>query len=60
MINNSVKNWYGETIGFRCFKCEGVFPSMWGSICNKCREQERLLKELFKKAEQKQVSDEQT
>lgn len=39
-MNNSVKNGYGEVIGFRCWTCGGVFQSMWGETCNKCRNQE--------------------
>lgn len=38
-MNNSVKNYYGETVGFRCWTCGEVFPSMWGENCNKCRNQ---------------------
>lgn len=39
-MNNSVKNGYGETVGFRCWTCGGVFQSMWGETCNKCRKDE--------------------
>lgn len=37
-MNNSVKNGYGEIVGFRCWTCGGVFQSMWGTTCNMCRE----------------------
>lgn len=39
-MNNSVKNGYGEVIGFRCWTCGGVFSSMWGETCNRCRVEE--------------------
>ena len=49
-MNNSVKNGWGEIIGFRCWTCGGVFQSMWGETCNKCRkdseENEKLRKEV--------------
>jgi uncharacterized OB-fold protein len=36
-MNNSVKDAYGEVIGFRCWTCGNVFESMWGETCNRCR-----------------------
>jgi hypothetical protein len=53
MINNDIKNWQGKTIGFRCSECGGVYsfvknPSMWGNICNSCRETERRHQEILK------------
>lgn len=30
-MNNSVKDAHGNVIGFRCFRCGGVFQSMWGT-----------------------------
>ena len=39
-MNNSVTNYRGEIIGFRCWRCGDVFPSMWGEICNGCRHQD--------------------
>jgi len=37
-----------KTVGFKCSRCGGVFPSMWGDICNKCRDDERKHQELLK------------
>ncbi len=45
-MNNSVKNGYGEVIGFKCWTCGDVFESMWGEKCNKCREAESENKKL--------------
>jgi DNA-directed RNA polymerase subunit N (RpoN/RPB10) len=39
-MNNSIKNGYGEIVGFRCWTCGDVFQSMWGETCNRCRKQE--------------------
>lgn len=61
MINNSVKDGYNKIIGFRCLECESVVPGMWGNICNKCtaeRKRFQQFQQLFKKAEQKQVTNE--
>lgn len=40
-MNNAVKNGYGEIVGFRCWRCGGVFQSMWGETCNGCRHQDK-------------------
>lgn len=45
-FNNSVKDGWGELVGFRCFECGGIFQSMWGEVCNGCREKERRHREL--------------
>lgn len=45
-MNNSVKNGYGEIIGFRCHRCGGIFQSMWGETCNMCRYQDSENKKL--------------
>ncbi len=45
-VNNEVRNAYGKIIGFRCFVCSKVAPSMWGDTCNECRENERRHEEL--------------
>lgn len=37
----------GDPIGYRCDECRGVFDTMWGYICNGCREKERRHKELL-------------
>lgn len=45
-MNNAVKDARGRVIGFRCWRCRGVFDSMWGVVCNCCREQERRHEEI--------------
>lgn len=47
MINNSVTNGR-EIVGFRCFECGGIFKSMWGEKCNKCRREEERHQEILK------------
>lgn len=36
-MNNSVKDYQGKIIGFRCIRCGNVKSSMWGETCNECR-----------------------
>lgn len=36
-MNNEVRDCWGTLIGYRCSVCDGVFPKMWGTVCNKCR-----------------------
>ena len=36
-MNNDVRNYRGEVIGFRCFQCGEVKDRMWGTTCNACR-----------------------
>lgn len=38
-FNNAVTN-NGRLIGYRCYRCSGVFQSMWSTTCNKCRDEE--------------------
>lgn len=45
-MNNSITNWQGEIVGFRCWRCGGVFQSMWGETCNGCRHQDEENKKL--------------
>lgn len=49
-MNNSVKNGYGEIVGFLCWTCGNIFQSMWGEECNQCRkgkdENEKLRLEI--------------
>jgi DNA-directed RNA polymerase subunit N (RpoN/RPB10) len=45
-MNNSVKNGWGEVVGFRCWTCGDVFSSMWGETCNRCREQEKMRNQI--------------
>ena len=42
MINNKVAGG-----GFRCVECGGVFPFMFGDVCNKCRTEDKRHKELI-------------
>lgn len=55
-MNNSVKDGYGNVIGFRCWRCGDVFQSMWGETCNRCRHQDmenqKLRDEIKKLTEQ--------
>lgn len=43
----SVKDWRGRVAGYRCIDCNGVFSSMWGNVCNECRDKERRHQELI-------------
>lgn len=45
-MNNSVKNGYGEIVGYRCWTCGNVFQSMWGETCNRCRKEEKQHEEM--------------
>lgn len=36
-MNNEVRDFRGNLVGFRCFNCNDVVPSMWGTTCNACR-----------------------
>lgn len=46
-MNNEVRDGRGRLIGFRCWTCQKVAPSMWGETCNECREVERRHQELI-------------
>lgn len=46
-MNNAVRDWQGRTIGFRCWTCQKIAPSMWGETCNQCREDERRHQEML-------------
>lgn len=47
MLNNDVYDGRGNLLGFRCFTCYEVFPSMWGETCNRCRDVERRHEEML-------------
>lgn len=47
-FNNAVHDAHGRIVGFRCFDCDGVFQSMWGTTCNGCREKERRHQEILR------------
>lgn len=36
-MNNSVKNYRGKVIGFKCSYCGLIKDKMWSNICNECR-----------------------
>ena len=55
-FNNTVRDSYGEIVGFRCWECGNVFQSMWGEICNGCREKERRHRELLEIAKRVAVN----
>jgi hypothetical protein len=42
MINNAVYDERGRETGYRCSVCQEIKPSMWGTVCNLCRERRRL------------------
>lgn len=44
--NNSIRDSRGNILGFKCLTCYEVFDSMWGTTCNKCREEKRKHKEI--------------
>lgn len=47
-MNNDIRNGWGGLIGFKCHRCCGVFSYMWGTICNKCRNDEEKYQEILK------------
>jgi hypothetical protein len=47
VMNNAVKNWQGKVIGYRCFRCGDIVGSMWGNICNKCRDNDDKQEEMM-------------
>lgn len=36
-FDNSVRDFRGYVIGFRCDICDQVKTKMWDTICNECR-----------------------
>jgi rRNA maturation endonuclease Nob1 len=51
-FNNAVTD-RGHLVGYRCYRCSGIFQSMWGTTCNKCRGEES-----YYNAMRKAVTDE--
>ena len=47
MINNAVKDAHGNVIGYRCSVCGEIYTSMWGNVCNKCREERKFRQQLL-------------
>ena len=58
-INNAVYGRRDEVIGFRCFECNDIVPSMWGVVCNRCREAERRHNESLAAIRAMQRGDDQ-
>lgn len=52
MINNSVTDRNGKVIGFVCSRCNKVYQSMWGTVCNKCRDEDEKHNELIKEIQE--------
>jgi DNA-directed RNA polymerase subunit N (RpoN/RPB10) len=52
-MNNEVRDGRGQLVGFRCFECSKVVPSMWDETCNECRAKERRHQELVKALQSK-------
>jgi len=56
-FNNTVRDAWGEIVGFRCFECGNVYTHMWGNVCNACRETERRHRELLEVMKRPTVSE---
>jgi len=37
VMDNSVRDYRGDIIGYKCWTCEKISQSMWGETCNECR-----------------------
>ncbi len=37
MIDNTIYDWKGRPVGFRCSHCEKIYQKMRNNICNSCR-----------------------
>ena len=49
MINPvTIRDSRGREIGYVCNRCGRTVSSMWGNICNICREDDRKHNELMK------------
>jgi hypothetical protein len=40
-MDNSVRNYRGDILGYECWTCGKVSQSMWGETCNECRNKEK-------------------
>ena len=47
-LNNAVYDRNGGVAGYRCFRCGKVYQSMWGNLCNVCRDSDEKHSELIK------------
>lgn len=48
MINNEIRDYRGNLIGFRCPNCGNLCERGWGNTCNRCRKEERRYRELLR------------
>jgi hypothetical protein len=58
-MNNSIKV-NGKVVGYRCYQCNDIVQSMWGTTCNSCRSQNEHNKKLLQQAkemEKQQIID---
>ena len=51
-MNNSVTDRNGKVMGFRCGRCGEVYESMWGTVCNECRDKNEKHSELIKEIQE--------
>jgi len=47
-MNNSVRDYRGNIVGYECYTCGKVAQSMWGQTCNECRKKEEQSNSLVK------------
>ena len=40
-MDNSVRDYRGNIVGYECWTCGKVAQSMWGETCNECRNKEK-------------------
>jgi hypothetical protein len=45
-MSNTVVDWRGRIVGFRCSECDQVKTKMWGTVCNSCRTLEEQVAQL--------------
>lgn len=43
----TIRDAYGYIEGYQCRRCENVFRSMWGDLCDGCREDENRHREII-------------
>ncbi len=46
-MNNEVRNYRGQVIGYKCIQCGKVVQSMWNITCNDCRKKNKEHEELI-------------
>ena len=54
--NNTITDYHGKVVGYRCLNCNDIYYSGWGTTCNKCRNEQnnanRLIDEVAKLREE--------